>query len=67
MPLLLEWGEKIDFPDNIVYIVMVMVCQNCQVIVASVGCYWYRRGALRVLIVGALAPSWGRWVQRDGG
>ena len=58
MPLLLEWGEKIDFPNIIVYIVMVMVCQNCQVTVASVGCCWSRRGAPRVPIVGALAPSW---------
>ena len=57
MPLLLEWGEEINFScvcvaetliiiiNIILYIVVVVVYQNCELILTSFGCCWYSGGA----------------------
>ena len=57
MPLLLEWGEEINFScvcvaetiiiiiNIIFYIVVVVVYQNCELILTSFGCCWYSGGA----------------------
>ena len=57
MPLLLEWGEEINFYcvcvaetiiiiiNIILYIVVVVVYQNCELILTSFGCCWYSGGA----------------------
>ena len=57
MPLLLEWGEEINFScvcvaetiiiiiNIILYIVVVVVYQNCELILTSFGCCLYSGGA----------------------
>ena len=49
----------------IVYILVVVMCQNCQVIVTSLGCCWYSGGTH--WIVGIPVIFGGRWVRVDGG
>ena len=51
--------------NAIVYIVVMMICQNHQLIVTSLDCCWYSGGAPRVLIVGVPATPVEKWVQ-DG-
>ena len=51
--------------NAIVYIVVMMICQNHQLIVTSLDCCWYSGGVPRVLIVGVPATPVEKWVQ-DG-
>ena len=56
---------------DIVFPIVMVMCQNCQVMVISFGCCWYRRGGgggstPRVLIVGVPATSGERWMREDG-
>ena len=51
---------------NIVFFVVVMF-QNCQVMVTSFDYCWYSGGPIRVAIVIVPATSRGIWVRRNGG
>ena len=51
----------------IVYIVEVVVCQNCQVIMTSFGCCWYSGGAPQSPNCSSSCNVWLKMGAGDGG